>query len=395
MIESYPMRALNYPSDHTVAVVMPCNSFANRQRCMCFFREAATDNRITAFFIDSSLSSWREEFIHLARQTCLRTVVISVYEITDIKPLIRKLHLRTKLLVIDDPKFPKSHPLYIDNEAIGRAAAEFLTTRGYRHLAYVSGNFSTIEDTHSILRLKSFQRAARDAQAEVVGTFRISAWHLASTELKTFLEGLPKPCGIFTYNDIVGRTLLNFCRLNGFAVPDVFAVIGADNDNVVCESAVPSLSSVAIDFSAAGRIACHLILDAPSARKQLAQPFPPKVYERNSTQSTKSYGRIVLLAQALIRQHEGQIKVKELAKLVHVTPRALQLGFENVLGTNPKKAILDYRLNRAKELLATTDHPIAEIADIAGFSVASDLSHRFSERYGLPPTEYRRELLNG
>ena len=61
----------------------------------------------------------------------------------------------------------------------------------------------------------------------------------------------------------------------------------------------------------------------------------------------------------------------------------------------PKDAILDYRLNRAKELLATTDRPIAEIADLAAFPSVSNFCYRFAERCGLPPTEYRKKLMNG
>ena len=158
---------------------------------------------------------------------------------------------------------------------------------------------------------------------------------------------------------------------------------------------MPTLSSVAIDFAVAGRIACRLILDGLAVCKQIAPPQLPKVYERDSTQSTKSHGRIVMLAQSIIHQHEGRIRIAELAKLVHVTPRTLQLGFRNILGKRPKEVIIDYRLNRAKELLATTNRPIAEIADTAAFPALSDFCYRFSKRYGLPPTEYRRKLLNG
>ena len=395
MIESPLMKAQKHPPVHTVAVVIPCNSFANRQRCIGFFREAATDRRISAFHFDSFFSGWYKNLAQLARQTPPQVIVTSLCTSLRVQTLIRELHLRTKLLVIDDLDHPKSHPLHIDDAAIGHAAAEFFTTRGYRHLAYVSSYFNDKENVHSLRRLESFRCAARAAQSEVVGVFQSKTQHFATTELQTFLENLPKPCGIFTYNDRVGRDLLNFCRLNGFAVPDAFSIVGVDNDEAVCEASVPSLSSVELDFAAIGRAACRLVLDGPAAGKQLVPTVRPTVYERGSTQSTKSYGRVVSLAQSLIRQHKGRIKANELAKLTHVTLRTLQLGFRSVLGKRPGEVILDYRLNRAKELLTTTDRPIAEIAAIAGFSATNDLYRRFSERYGLSPTEYRRELLNG
>ncbi|MBR0056559.1 MAG: substrate-binding domain-containing protein, partial [Kiritimatiellae bacterium] len=51
----------------------------------------------------------------------------------------------------------------------------------------------------------------------------------AADALGRWLEALPKPCGVFAANDIVGEEILGVCARLGIAVPDEVAVIGVDN----------------------------------------------------------------------------------------------------------------------------------------------------------------------
>ena len=77
------------------------------------------------------------------------------------------------------------------------------------------------------------------------------------SRLGTFLAALPKPCGIFAANDLVADLVLHCCRQNGFAVPESIAVVGVDNDKLICENSTPTLTSVAPGSRSARRYRRH------------------------------------------------------------------------------------------------------------------------------------------
>jgi LacI family transcriptional regulator len=61
------------------------------------------------------------------------------------------------------------------------------------------------------------------------------------------LVSLPKPLAIMAANDDIGHWLLQLCQSVGLRVPEDCAVVGVDNDPVVCGLCNPPLSSVALD----------------------------------------------------------------------------------------------------------------------------------------------------
>ena len=67
-----------------------------------------------------------------------------------------------------------------------------------------------------------------------------------------WLRPLPRPAGLMACNDDLAKEVMEACTLAGLRVPDDIAVIGADNDEVVCGIANPPMSSVAINFERAG-----------------------------------------------------------------------------------------------------------------------------------------------
>ena len=66
-------------------------------------------------------------------------------------------------------------------------------------------------------------------------------------EIPAWINSLSKPVGLMACNDLRGQQVLDACRDVGLAVPDEVAVIGVDNDDIVCDFADPPLSSVVPD----------------------------------------------------------------------------------------------------------------------------------------------------
>ena len=63
--------------------------------------------------------------------------------------------------------------------------------------------------------------------------------------------------------------------------------------------------------------------------------------------------------------------------------------FKAVFGETPKQCQLAARLDRAKNLLMTTDISITDISMEVGFASMGTFSHVFARRFGMPPSAYR------
>ena len=67
-----------------------------------------------------------------------------------------------------------------------------------------------------------------------------------------WLNELPKPVGILAMDDAAAHDLAGACVAAKLSVPDRVAIIGVNNDDLLCDSAWPPLSSVATEPSRLG-----------------------------------------------------------------------------------------------------------------------------------------------
>ena len=81
----------------------------------------------------------------------------------------------------------------------------------------------------------------------------------ARASLAAWLKTLPKPIGLMAANDKRARHVLEACHTYGLKVPEEVAVIGVDNDEVLCELSSPQLSSVEQDAKRIGYEAIALL----------------------------------------------------------------------------------------------------------------------------------------
>lgn len=90
-----------------------------------------------------------------------------------------------------------------------------------------------------------------------------------------------------------------------------------------------------------------------------------------------------------------EISFDELAKIIHCTPRHLSRVFYDVAGTSFREKRTEIRLSRARELLATSQSKVVEIAFKSGFKSLSLFNRMFTRRFGISPGRWRQKLENG
>ena len=83
------------------------------------------------------------------------------------------------------------------------------------------------------------------------------------------------------------------------------------------------------------------------------------------------------------------LRINDLADLVSLSPGYLSSLFKTETGRSFTDYVLDRRIAAAEDLLRYSDHSLAEISDMTGFSSQSYFIHCFREQTGVTPREYR------
>jgi LacI family transcriptional regulator len=284
-----------------------------------------------------------------------------------------------------------------DDGAISRLAFEHLIDRGFRHLGFCG---STAYNW-SIWRRDAFCGMAKARGCECfvheVGaeTDRAAEWAANQAKLIAWLRDLPKPIGVFACFDIRGRQVLEACRSAGLKVPDEVAVLGVDNDPVLCELANPPMSSVEPDARRTGYAAAELLDQIMAGRQVAPEPhlIPPLgVVARRSTDALAVADPYVATALRFIRERACTgINVDMVVETVPLSRRALEYRFQAVIGRTVHEEILKCQVARVRELLTQTDLPLKAIAQRVGIDNVEYLHVLFRRATGKPPGAYRRE----
>jgi AraC-like DNA-binding protein len=96
--------------------------------------------------------------------------------------------------------------------------------------------------------------------------------------------------------------------------------------------------------------------------------------------------RAKALADARYREPLG---VDDMARAARLSRAHFSREFRRAFGEPPHQYLLTRRLQRAAELLVTTDWSVAEICFSVGLRSVGSFTTSFTRAYGSPPTAYR------
>ena len=284
-----------------------------------------------------------------------------------------------------------------DDDAIGRLAADHLVERGFRSLAYCgfSGVLWSERRKEAFLGARGGTDTPRCLYETPWGGTGVLPWEREQRQIVRWLKRLPKPVGLMTCNDERGLHVLDACRRAGLTVPDEVAVIGVDDDPLLCELCDPPLSSVVpnperIGYEAAALLDRLMLGEEAGFDERLIAPIG--VTTRLSTDALAIEDARVVAAVRYIREKacEG-LHVADVLEHVHLSRTALEFRFRKYLGRSPQAEIRSVQLKRAKQLLAETDLKLDQIAFLTGFEHPEYFYVFFKREVGLTPGQFRRE----
>ena len=288
---------------------------------------------------------------------------------------------------------PRAPWVKSDDAAIARLAAQHFLERGFKTFAFCGDpRFSW-----SNRRGDQFGLLIRGAGYPCHVYAPAKPLPSSDAEVNTiadWLAELPKPIAVFACYDNRGQQVLEACRRKGLAVPEEVAVLGVDNDEVLCGLSPPPLSSVSLNPRRTGWEAAALLSLMMKGEKleATAHLIPPVgIVNRQSSDILAVADPKIASALRFIREHacEG-IGVSDVLRHCPMARRALETRFRKLLGRTPHQEILRVQVNRVKELLVGTELPVWEIAERTGFD-PEYLSVVFKQVAGIAPSEYRKK----
>lgn len=284
-----------------------------------------------------------------------------------------------------------------DDAAIARLAATHLREIGLRSFAFCGNDRFTWSGNRLRAFTEEMERHGHAVDAFVLHAGGNGAKRRAAedgdADLSQWLSGLPKPVGVFACYDGLGRRVIDVCHAASIAVPEEVAVIGVDDDDLLCRLSKPPLSSVIPDARGAGRLAAELldrVLDGGQVPggSLLA---PRGIVVRQSTDILAADDPLLAAASRFIRENISQgIKVENVAAAVGVGRRALETRFSRAIGRTPHEEIARVQFRLVEDLLRHSELKLATIARRCGFRHTEYMTAAFTKRYGMSPREWRQ-----
>jgi LacI family transcriptional regulator len=277
---------------------------------------------------------------------------------------------------------------------IGRLGAEHLMSCGVRHFAFCgytdcSWSENRCETFKHVVSMAHFDCAEFSMEASTTS----SPWKDQREAIANWLRTLPRPVGLMACNDDLGHEVIAAAKLAGLSVPDDVAVIGVDNDEVVCGLTDPPLSSVAVNFERAGYEAAHVL--AGLMRREAAPSriivSPTHVVPRRSTSLLAVEDQYLAKALRFIRDRvQESPSVEAVARASGLSRRALEKRFRDSLGRSVLDEIRRVRTDQIAQMLVETELPVAQIAERLGFADAQHIARYFRSAKAISPLAYRK-----
>ena len=288
--------------------------------------------------------------------------------------------------------------VFTDNQAIGRLGAAHLLSCGFDQLAYY-GYPKTATAGWSEERAEAFAEACREAGRPChVHTGRhanVRRWQEIQQDLCDWIRGLPKPIGLMACNDVRARHVLEACRTLAVRVPHDVAVLGVDNDEMICELTNPPLSSIdqaarRIGYEAA-TLLDRMIKGGVSVAAHARVVVPPiGVVSRTSTDAmATSDEAVVATLQRLRATPLLKPDIAAIADALCLSRPTLEARFKAVVGRSIHDESVRLRVAAIGRLITQTDMPLKTISARAGFSSVQYMTTFLHRHTGSTPGRLR------
>ncbi len=282
----------------------------------------------------------------------------------------------------------------VDRLASIRLVADHFRSQGLQHIAFFSANAPHLLTE----RLAAFRQVVPDgpvfAEDLQLGKADLDYTPRQLEHVGDWLQSLPKPCGIMTFEDFAALHLVRLCALRNLRVPADLQIVGTD-DADICLSCSPHITSLSIQSERVGETLLETVLQLIEKTK----PSPPKIVEvswfnlipRGTTGPVRSASAAVANALHLMNANAARgINAAKVVRMTRAGTTNFYRQFQDATGNTPAAYLRKLRLEEACRLLTETAASITAIAERCGFSSANYFALFFRRETGLTPTAWRK-----
>lgn len=285
----------------------------------------------------------------------------------------------------------------IDNLALGRdAAGSFLRQGRYTTFGFVHPRS---EHPWATARSEGFVKELERRNRRVVSFSGGSTPDTVSRrgDLAKWLRRLDKPAAIFAADDDSAFEVIQACQSAHLKIPSEIAILGVDDDPLICENIRPTLSSIRPAFAAAGRAAAEALerlmrrRSNPTAVRTIVAKGRNEIVTRDSTRPESSAGLLVQEAIAFIQANARLgIGIEDVRAHLGVSRALMDLRFREVRNETVLSVLTDARLKELKHALKFTTEPIGEITARLGWTSPNYPKRLFKKRFGCSMLTWRK-----
>lgn len=274
-----------------------------------------------------------------------------------------------------------------DNEQIGTMGAKYLLSLGnFASFAFIPDKSNR---PWSMARQSGFERHLKKAGVA-------DKIHKPPTDgFIEWLKNLPKPAAVMAAYDFRAKEITDMCASAKIEIPRQIAVLGVDDDELICDYTQPSLSTVRInheDFGYTAAEALHKLLSRRSSRThELLIRHPADcITERESTRAIPPVTYLANKIHTFIKSHaRDPITISDIVRHAGVSRRIADLRLKQSTGKTIHETMLDIRLSLVANYLRRSRLPINKISRLSGFQNVQRLKYIFKSRYGVSMREFR------
>jgi len=277
-----------------------------------------------------------------------------------------------------------------DYEEEGRAAAQYFMKRNYKNFAYVPSvgkillhdRYRQIGFSGELMKHGFSCKVYRTSKAIDSDRIYLSRW----------LSTLPRTTGIFCVRDARALEVITAAKSANLSVPDHLAVLGFDNDEPLCETSAPQLSSISANVQILGFEAARQLDLILSGRGGGVLLYKPKLQTvtRASTATDANGNLFVSRALDWMRAHLAENpNVDSVAMGIGCSARFLQGHFQKALGCSIGNKLKELKIEAAISMLKASEKNLGQIAYECGFGNASYLCRCMRETTRRTPNEFR------
>jgi LacI family transcriptional regulator len=351
-------------------------------------------SKMHPFYMLQGRNVWRQKILPELRQWKPDGIIAhaSSNKVKDLTELGTPMILQA----LTEPLGLPSSTLGDQNRTVGEMGAEYLLELGFTNYGFCG--FPSV--------YWSEERGKAFAERIYRAGFKPRVYKSSKSRRQAFVEedrrvlcdwlrSLRKPVAVMACNDIRGQQVIDACRLARLTVPEEIAVLGVDNDDLICNTTSPTLSSVALSTEKAGYEAAQLLDKMMHQRKKKKWPtitiHPTHIETRHSTNTLAIDDPELVQAIRFIRTHRrSDIGVHNVVDATTLARRALEQRFKKTLGRSIYQEIRRVRVDQVAQMLLETTMPVYQIALTLGYSSSEHIARPFRKERGMSPQEYRR-----